>query len=167
MLKVFCFEWISLFHPPVCVESCNGLPSVGVQWLCLLQQDRLHQPGDVNTDVAGEAVEAGCVGSYSGQEVRGARYLLGGLVVIGHSHDDSGETRINKVAVTNLRAVSRDLKVTNSSLPFTFIRLAQLVLQCFPTHYNVFGLFLSIIEYIKKSPRSYVKDIWQIYWITL
>lgn len=82
---------------PVCVESCNSLPSVGVERLSLLQQDALHQPGDVHIDVAREAVQIGYIGSYPCQEVRGTGNLLGGLVVIGHSHDDSGETCLTNV----------------------------------------------------------------------
>lgn len=70
---------------------------MGVQWLCLLQQDTLYQPGDVHIDVAGEAVQIAYVGSYPCQEVRGPGDLLGGLVVIGHSHDDPGETYLTNV----------------------------------------------------------------------
>lgn len=84
-------------HTPVCVMGCDGLPSAGVQWLGLLQQDVLHHPSDVQIDVAGEAVQAGCIGSYHCQEVHGTGYLLGGLVVIGHSHDDPGETCLTNV----------------------------------------------------------------------
>lgn len=100
------YIWIHLFemdtedkpihHAPVCVDGGNGLPSVGVQWLCLLQQDALHQPGDIYADVAGEAVQGGCIDSYPCQEVCGTGYLLGGLVVISHSHDDPGETVFNR-----------------------------------------------------------------------
>lgn len=85
------------YNTPICVERCNGLPSMWVQRLCLLQQDALDQPGDVHIDVAGEAVQAGYIGSYPCQKVRGSCYLLGGLVVIGHSHNDPGETCLIKV----------------------------------------------------------------------
>lgn len=70
----------------------NCLASVGVQRLRLLQQDALHQPCDVHVDVARQVVQGGCVGSYPGQQVRGARNLLGGLVVVDHFHDDPAET---------------------------------------------------------------------------
>lgn len=89
-----CFKCI-LVHTrdrPVCVDGCDSLPSVGVQRLGLLQQDALHQPGHVQVDVAGQTLQIGYVGFYPRQEVRGTADLLGGLVVIGHSHDDSGET---------------------------------------------------------------------------
>ena len=79
-------------HAPVSVEGGDGLPPTWVQRLCLLQQDALHQPGDVHVDVAGDAVQGGYVGSDSCQQVWGPGYLLGGLVVIGHSHDDPAET---------------------------------------------------------------------------
>lgn len=77
---------------PVCVEGCNGLRSTCILRPCLLQQDALHQPCDVYVDVAGEALQAGSIGCYSHQQLRRTGYLLGGLVVIGHSHDDPGET---------------------------------------------------------------------------
>lgn len=83
--------------PPCCEVVCNRGSSVGVQRLCLLQQHTLHQPGDVQVDVACEVVHAGCVGSYPCQQVRGTCYFLGGLVVIGHLDDDSGETCLNSV----------------------------------------------------------------------
>lgn len=77
---------------PVCIKGCDGLHSTCVLWPCLLQQDTLHQPCDVYIDVAGEALQAGSIGCYSHQKLRRTGYLLGGLVVIGHSHDDPGET---------------------------------------------------------------------------
>lgn len=77
---------------PVCVKGGNGLGPACVMWPRLLQQDALHQPGDVDVDVAGEDLQAGSVGSYSHQQLGGTGNLLGGLVVIGHSHDDPGET---------------------------------------------------------------------------
>lgn len=84
-------------HTPVCVKERDGPRSIGVQWLGLLQQDALHQPGDVHVDVAGEAVQAGGVGSDPCQEGRGTSNLLGGLVVIRHSHDDPAETCLTDV----------------------------------------------------------------------
>lgn len=39
-------------HTPVCVKGRNGLASMRVLWPCLLQQDVLHQPGDIHIDVA-------------------------------------------------------------------------------------------------------------------
>lgn len=77
---------------PVCVKGRNGLHSSRILWPCLLQPDAPHEPGDVYTDVAGEALKAGSIGCYSHQQLRGTGNLLGGLVVIGHSHDDPGET---------------------------------------------------------------------------
>lgn len=77
---------------PVCIKGCNGLRSTCVLWPCLLQQDALHQPCDIYIDVAGEALQAGSIGCYSHQQLWRTGYLLGGLVVIGHSHDDPRKT---------------------------------------------------------------------------
>lgn len=85
-------------YTPVCVKGRNGLPSTWVLWPCLLQQDVLHQPCDVYIDVAWEAVQTGCIGCYPHQEFWGTGYLPGGLIVIGHSHDDSGETCLTNVS---------------------------------------------------------------------
>lgn len=50
-------------YTPVCVKGRNGLHSTCILRPCLLQQDGLHQPGDIHIDVAWEAVQAGCIGS--------------------------------------------------------------------------------------------------------
>lgn len=79
-------------HTPVGVKGGDGRRSPRVLRHRLLQQDALHQPGDVHVDVAGEALQAGRVASQGDQQLRRTRDLLGGLVVICHSHDDPGET---------------------------------------------------------------------------
>lgn len=84
--------YIWLLHAPVGVKGRDGCRPPWVLWQCLLQQDALHQPGDVHVDVAGKAVQAGGVASQANQELWRTCYLLGGLVVICHSHDDPGET---------------------------------------------------------------------------
>lgn len=146
-----------ILHTPVCVEGRNGLHSTWVQWLCLLQQDALHQPGDVHIDVAGEAVQAGCIGSYPRQEVRGTSYLLGGLVVIGHSHDDPGETRLTSVRYHQARVdwgwtdgTSKLVKRAMVAWYYTLIRSAHSLLQGFTEILFIFcrgpsfSLFLSL-----------------------
>ena len=78
-------------HPPVGVEAGDGLAALGVQRLGLLQQDALHQPGDVQVNVAGNGVQAGRVGAHRRQQVGGPGDLLAGLAVVGHFHNDPAE----------------------------------------------------------------------------
>lgn len=87
--------YILLLHAPVGVKGRDSCRSPWILWQCLLQQDALHQPGDIHVDVAGEAVQAGGVASQPNQELWRTYYLLGGLVVICHSHDDPGEHLTN------------------------------------------------------------------------
>lgn len=155
-------------HTPVCIERRYGLHSTWVQRLRLLQQDVLHQPSDVHVDVAGEAVHAGRVGSYSCQEVRGTGYLLGGLVVIGHSHDDPGETCLTNGSYHQARLergwTDGTLKLVKRAMAewyYTLIRSAHSLLQGFPP--NLFiscqgpapSLFLSLTSlYLQCWPRK-------------
>lgn len=148
------YIWITVFayipHTPVCVERCDRLSSSWIQRLSLLQQDVLQQSGDVHVDVAGEALHAGRVGSHHCQEVRWTGYLLGGLVVICHSHDDPRETCLTNVTYHWVTAYWEQTDGTLEEVKramvvrcWTLVRSAQSLLQASIQFYLFFPLILS------------------------
>lgn len=72
---------------PVSIECCDGLCSVRVQRLRLLQQDALHHPCDIDVDVAAEAVQTRNIRLNPSQQVRRSGDLMSALVITGHLHD--------------------------------------------------------------------------------
>lgn len=78
------------FHEdlPICIERCDGLCSIWVQRLRLLQQDTLHQSCDINVDVAAEALQTCNICLNPSQQVRGSGDFVSALVIIGHLYNN-------------------------------------------------------------------------------
>lgn len=64
---------------------------MAVQVLCLLQQDIVEDPGDVDGDVVLYGLQHCHVGPDAGQQLTGLGYLLSSLVVHGHPHYGPGD----------------------------------------------------------------------------
>lgn len=72
---------------PVCIERCDGLRSVRVQRLCLLQQHAFHQPWNINVDVAAKVVQTGDVCLNPTQKVGGSGNVVSAWIITGHLYN--------------------------------------------------------------------------------